>query len=399
MTDSRLNVSNRWLLPEGVDEFLPPQAIQLERLRRDLLDLFSSWGYDLVIPPLMEYLESLLVGVGNDLELETFKLIDQSTGRLMGVRADMTPQVARIDAHRLKLDSPVRLCYLDTVLHTRQEGFASSRTPLQLGAELYGHAGLESDSEMLQLMVAALRITNIENFHIDLGHVGIFRSLSKLAQLSEEQEAVLFDALQRKAKPEIESYLSTLNIDSSACAMLVSLVELSGGIEMLDEAESCLAKSGAEVQAALESLRKIARMATSRMNGVPLHFDLAELRGYRYQSGLVFAAFVPGFGQEIARGGRYDEVGRLFGRARPATGFSADLKTLMTLSAEVAGANPRAIHAPSSECERLQGFIQKLREQGERVINELPGQQGGMTALGCNRQIEKQNGNWVVVDI
>ena len=398
LSENRWDAGERWLLPEGVDEYLPYQAERLETLRRDLLNLFHSWGYELVIPPLIEYLESLLVGAGHELEIETFKLIDQSTGRLMGVRADMTPQVARIDAHRLLREAPSRLCYLDTVLLTRQDGFARSRTPLQLGAELYGHAGIESDIEMLRLMVETLRVTGLDEFYLDLGHVAVFRALARKAQLDAAQEQALFDALQRKAKSQIEEYLDTINIDASYKRMLVSLVELNGDAGVLDEARSQLAAAGDEVMQALESLQRIARVARSQLTRVPIHFDLAELRGYRYQSGVVFAAFAPGHGQEIARGGRYDEIGRLFGRPRPATGFSSDLKTLMALSPPVSYA-PRAIFAPASECEVLQRTIRELREQGECVISELPGQPGDISELGCDRRLQKLKGQWRVVEI
>jgi len=395
-SDNRWDAGERWLLPEGVEEYLPQQAERLESLRRELLNLFHSWGYELVIPPLIEYLESLLVGAGHELDIETFKLIDQSTGRLMGVRADMTPQVARIDAHRLRRESPSRLCYLDTVLLTRQDGFARSRTPLQLGAELYGHAGIESDIEMLRLMTETLRVTGLSEFYLDLGHVGIFRSLTRQAQLNDDQEQVLFDALQRKSKPEIEEYLGAINIDSELRRMLIGLIELNGDYAVLDEAQSTLAGAGRDVQQALDNLQCIARMARSQLAQVPIHFDLAELRGYRYQSGVVFAAFAPGHGQEIARGGRYDEIGRLFGRPRPATGFSSDLKTLMALSPPQTYA-PRAIFAPASECEALQRKIAQLRQQGERVIGELPGQAGTLADLGCDRRLEKNAGEWSVV--
>ena len=395
MAETRPDVTNRWLLPEGVDEFLPEQAEQLELLRRDLLDLFHAWGYELVMPPLIEYLESLLVGIGHDLDIETFKLIDQSTGRLMGVRADMTPQVARMDAHCLNREGPVRLCYMDTVLHTRQYGFARSRTPIQLGAELYGHAGIESDIEMLRLMVEVLKVTGVNKLHIDLGHVGIFRALARRARLDAEQEAFLFDALQRKAKPEIEEYLAGLDVDKKMQGYLVCLVELNGDHTVLDEAESCLAGAGPEIDSALENLRRVVRSARSQLPLTPLYFDLAELRGYHYQSGVVFAAFVPGQGQEVARGGRYDEIGRHFGRARPATGFSSDLRTLLALRPET-GYRPDAIAAPATECEALQRFVRQLRSQGERVIAELPGQSGGMQQ--CDRRIEKRDGQWVVVD-
>ncbi len=396
MHDSRLDTENRWLLPEGVDEYLPPQAAHLEALRRELLDMFFSWGYELVIPPLIEYLESLLVGAGNDLDPETFKIIDQYTGRLMGVRADMTPQVARIDAHHLSCDTPVRLCYVDAVLRTRQDGFAGSRNPLQIGAELYGHAGIDSDIEMLRLMVRTLRVVGLEYFHIDLGHVGIFRALAREAQLSTSQESMLFDALQRKAKPEIESLLVSSTISSSLRKMLTSLVDLNGGKEVLEEARRCLAKAGKDVHIALENLEKMAEAAQCQLATIQLHYDLAELRGYRYQSGVVFAAFVPRQSREIARGGRYDEIGRLFGRPRPAIGFSADLKTLLALSPTQQARSGAILAPPWSADDELRKFIRVLRDKGERVIFTLPGQQDDPAAMGCDRKIEQQGGQWVI---
>ncbi len=394
--------NNSWLLPEGIDEFLPPQAERLERLRRSLLDLYSSWGYEYVIPPMVEYLESLLVGTGTELELETFKLIDQKSGRLLGIHADMTPQVARIDAHRLNRKGPTRLCYLDAVLHTRQDGFSRGRCPLQVGAELYGHAGIESDVEVIHLMVETLRLAGLDEIHIDLGHVGIFRALARRASLTSSQEALLFNALQRKAKPEIETLLADLCNDTDARTMLLALVDLNGGRDVLEEARRLLSAAGDEVLNAVDKLQQIADFASQRMGDLSLHFDLAELRGYRYQTGVVFAAFVPGHGQEVARGGRYDDIGSVFGRARPATGFSSDLKTLMALS-DTALSRPAAIIAyPCEEREQrvaLQTFIAQLREAGERVVEFLPGQQANESETGCDRKVVEINGQWQVVEI
>ncbi len=398
MKGARLDgMSNRWLLPDAVDEFLPPQAEALERLRRELLDMFFSWGYELVMPPLIEYIESLLVGTGNDLDLETFKLIDQSTGRLLGLRADITPQVARIDAHRLQRQGPQRLCYLDPVVRTRRNGFASSRNPLQLGAELYGHAGIESDIEVLRLMVRTLRVAGLSHFHIDLGHVGIVRALAREAGLDQTQESFLFHALQRKARPEIESYLAGLSIDTACRRRLIALVDLNGGEGVFDEARSQLRGAGREVMQALESLQQMAEAAQCQFATIELHYDLAELRGYRYQSGVVFAAFVPGHGREVARGGRYDDIGRLFGRARPATGFSTDLKSLLALGS-APSVRRRAILAPPwREDDALRRLIRTLRADGERVIYTLPGQQIDLAELGCDRVIEHRDGKWVVL--
>lgn len=390
-------MSSRWLLPEAVDEFLPPQAEALERLRRELLDMFFGWGYELVIPPLIEYIESLLVGTGNDLDLETFKLIDQSTGRLLGVRADITPQAARIDSHHLMRQGPQRLCYLDSVVRTRRHGFASSRNPLQVGGELYGHAGIESDIEVLRLMVRTLRVAGLDHFHIDLGHVGIFRALAREAGLDPSQEAVLFNALQRKAKPEIETYLGGLAIDGACRQRLISLVELNGDAAVLDEARSRLRGAGREVAAALDSLHQVAEAAQCQLATIELHYDLAELRGYRYQSGVVFAAFVPGHGSEVARGGRYDDIGRLFGRARPATGFSTDLKTLLALGRAQPPRAKAILAPPWSEDDELRKLIRRLRAGGERVIYTLPGQHIDLAELDCDRLIERRDGKWAVV--
>ena len=223
-----MNKTDRWLLPEGIEEVLPEQAKRLEQLRRTLLDTYESWGYDLVMPPLIEYLESLLTGTGNDLDLQTFKLTDQLTGRLMGVRADMTPQVARIDAHQLNRETPTRLCYMGTVLHTRTDGFAGSRSPLQVGAELYGHAGIESDVEVISLMLETLAKSGVAAPFVDLGHVGIYRELVKQAGLDREQEATLFDSLQRKANTEIAEYLKDWKLDSKIASAIAALTDLNG---------------------------------------------------------------------------------------------------------------------------------------------------------------------------
>lgn len=388
--------NERWLLPEGVEEVLPAGAWRLELLRRRLLDLFSTWGYELVLPPFIEYLDSLLIGTGNDLDLQTFKLTDQLSGRLMGVRADMTPQVARIDAHHLKRETPTRLCYLGTVLRTRPEGHGGSRSPLQVGAELYGHGGIDSDVEVLRLMLATLHAAGLEQLYLDLGHVGIFRGLARQAGLSPSQEAQLFDALQRKSRPDITALLAGLPLDSALRGMLLQLADLNGGEEALAAARTVLAGASAEVHAALDNLTAIAGAVRHALPGVPLHFDLAELRGYHYHTGAVFAAYAPGSGQALAQGGRYDDIGRVFGRARPATGFSADLKTLLALStATLPGV--RGIFAPCADDPALVRQVDELRARGERVVCALPGQQGDAAAMGCDRELVLHDGRWQVV--
>ena len=390
----------RWLLPEGIEELLPPVAERLERLRRDLLALYHGWGYELVAPPLIEFLESLLTGTGNDLDLQTFKVIDQLSGRLMGVRADMTPQVARIDAHQLKRDLPVRLCYSGTVLHTQNGPFARSRSPLQIGAELFGHSGFESDLEVLSLMLETLREAAVANVHVDLGHVGIFRALVRRAQLDRAREVAFFDALQRKAIPELEAYLGAWGLADDDCEMLSALCRLNGGEEVLATADRLLRPAGDEVQRALERVHQVAAAVQHRYPDPELHIDLAELRGYHYHTGLVFSAYVAEHGQAIANGGRYDDVGRVFGRSRPATGFSADLKTLLALAVDGdAKAPPGRIFAPRSDDSALEAMIQALRETGERVICELPGQQGNAKEMGCDRRLERVGETWAVVPV
>ncbi len=391
-----MSESDRWLLPEGIEEVLPGQAERLESLRRRLLDLFQCWGYELVVPPFIEYLESLLTGSGNDLGLQTFKLIDQLSGRMMGVRADMTPQVARIEANRLQREEPVRLCYMGTVLRTVSDGFAGSRSPMQLGAELYGHAGVEADVEALCLMLEMLDSVGLSDVHLDIGHVGIFRGLARSARLSPTQESEFFDLLQRKARPEIDAYLGALDIDAELRDMLAAIATLNGGSEVLDTAAEVLRNAGQEVLDALANLRQIADVAAQRLPGTPLYYDLAELRGYHYKTGVVFAAFVPGCGQEVARGGRYDDIGAVFGRARPATGFSADLKLLMRLSGEGDHGAPSGVFAPAEDDHTLLQQIAELRRQGERVVQALPGQRGDAAAMGCDRQMNRVNGEWRV---
>ncbi len=387
---------NRWLLPEGIEDLLPDQAAQLEQLRRELLDLYRSWGYELILPPFIEYLDSLLTGSGHDLDLQTFKLIDQLSGRLLGLRADMTPQAARIDAHRLQRDAPSRLCYLGTVLRTRPDGFDGSRSPMQVGAELFGHRGAESDVEILELMVATLALTGIEDIYLDLGHVGIYRGLAHDAGLDEGQEALLFDALQRKALPEINAFLAGLDLSTAQRERLAGLATLNGGAEVLEKAQALLQGSGESALSSLEDLVRIARLATRRLPDISLHFDLAELRGYQYQTGVVFAAFVADRGQEIARGGRYDEIGKVFGRARPATGFSTDLRILMRVGNRDWPQPAGAILAPAEEDTALADKVRTLRTQGERVVQQLPGQVGSVAETGCDRVLRWSGSEWVV---
>ncbi len=392
--------NERWILPDGIDEVLPDEAAIIERKRRELLDLYAAWGYEFVIPPFVEFLDSLLTGNGSDLDLKTFKITDQLSGRMMGIRADITPQAARIDAHHIGCDAPSRLCYLGTVLHTRSDGFAGSRSPLQIGAELYGHSGVESDIEILRLMMQTLASTGVSEVYLDLGHVGVFKGLARQAGLDTAQEAALFDALQRKATPEIDQLLEDFRIDKPLANMLSQLAELNGD-DALERAQSVLAAASPEVREALDYLRRMAEQIRVWLPEVPVHFDLAELRGYHFHTGVVFAAFVPGSGKEIARGGRYDDIGRVFGRARPATGFSADLKTLIRVGerSQSAVAEAGLVFAPCSEDPAQQTLIERLRAEGRRVVCGLPGQQGGALEMGCSQTLALEQGEWRVISV
>lgn len=389
---------DRWLLPEGIEEVYPEEAARLERLRRSILDLFACWGYRLVIPPMIEFIDSLLVGTGHDLDLQTFKLIDQLSGRLMGLRADMTPQVARIDARGLHSDLPTRLCYLGTVLHTQTDHLEKSRSPMQVGAELYGHGGSASDLEIIRLMLEMMAIAGLEQVFLDLGHVGIYRSLTRQAGLDEVQEAALFEILQRKDRTELLCFVAERQLPAPVADMLVALVDLNGGDEVLETARQRLAAAGEPVRVALAELETMLAGLRRHFPALPIHFDLAELRGYHYQTGVVFAAFAPGYGREIARGGRYDDIGKAFGRARPATGFSADLKVLARLSGWVEEEGEGGyIFAPALNDADLEDAVRDLRSAGRRVIRELPGQSGGALEMGCADELRKQDGVWRVI--
>lgn len=385
-----------WLLPEGISEVLPDQAARLERLRRDLLDTFDRWGYQLVIPPFVDFLDSLLTGSGHDLDLQTFKLTDQLSGEMLGVRADMTPQVARIDAHNLKHEWPTRLCYAGTTLHTLGDPLEKTRSPMQIGAELYGHAGIESDYEVIQLMLEMLAISGVQNVHLDLGHVGIYRALVEQAGLNQQQEAELFDVLQRKARTELNELVDRFAVSAQFRAIFNALPKLNGGVEVLATAAGILDVGNPVISAALNDLQSVAGKLQRDYPALTVSFDLAELRGYHYHTGMVFAAFVPTVGREIARGGRYDNIGAVFGRARPATGFSADLKVLVSLFDGAVDTARQTVFAPAVDDSDLSQVIRDLRATGSRVVQQLPGQQGTAAQLGCSAVLEKNDRQWVL---
>lgn len=390
---------DRWLLPEGVEELLPEQAERAEILRRRLLDLYHSWGYDLIMPPLLEFTDSLLIGLGSDVDLLTFKVTDQLSGRTMGIRADITPQVARIDAHSLQREGPVRLCYAGSVLHTRPKSLLASRSPIQIGVEFYGDEGLASDSEVVLLMLETLRVAGVETITLDLGHVGIYRALVQAAALSADDEEALFDALQRKAAGDIVSVLDRAVTDTQLRDGLLQLNRLQGDIDVLKRARTIFRSAPAKVQSAIDELLAVAQCVQTRLPAVNLYFDLGELRGYHYHTGLVFAAFAPGWGQALANGGRYDHIGEVFGRARPATGFSTDLKALIALGNTQQVALRKSILAPADNDIELWRTVQELRAQGERVIHALPGQSVSSKNewTECDRQLVLRDGDWQIV--
>lgn len=395
-----MNNDERWRLPDGVEELLPAAALPLENLRRHITDLHSRWGYELVIPPLIEYLDSLLTGSGQVLDLQTFKLVDQLNGKMMGVRADMTPQVARIDSHLLQNDDVSRLFYLGSVLRTMPDAPGGSRSPLQLGAELYGHAGIESDVEIINLMLATVRMAGLESPMLDLGHVGIYRGLVAQAKLSETQEARLFDSLQRKSGPEIDEYLLSLDLCAETRAMFSALSSLSGGLDVLSSARDVLSSASKPVQDALDALDGITRLVARRNTDIQIHIDLSELRGYSYHTGVVFAVYSESHGHELARGGRYDDIGLAFGRKRPATGYSTDLKELMRVVSKPLSRNAeKGIFVTSDIGEDAWDEIERLRATGERVVIQLPGSAITAQGTGCDRRLTMQNNRWLVETI
>lgn len=385
---------DRWLLPDGVEEALPERARVLEALRRRLLDLYGSWGYEFVMPPLIEFLDSLLCGAGSDLTLQTFTLTDQFSGRALGIRADLTPQAARIDAHALRSNGPQRLCYAGTVLHARPQGLAASRAPLQVGAELFGCAAPEADVEVISLMLETLAAVGRRDVHLDIGHVGIYRSLVAGAGLDAGDEQALFEIFQRKAVPELDEFLAARVADAPARARLRALADLSGDASTLARAAKELAGGGDGVARALSELGAIGEKVRARYPHVEVFFDLCELRGYRYHSGCVFAAYVAGRSQEVAKGGRYDEVGRVFGRARPATGFSTDVKTLADIAGAALAPARGGIYAPVDGDAALDERVTALRAAGERVVRGLPGMDPDLVELKCDRRLVKGARGW-----
>ncbi|HER34520.1 MAG: ATP phosphoribosyltransferase regulatory subunit [Halothiobacillaceae bacterium] len=363
-----------WILPAGIDEVLPSQARRIERVRTRMLDTFDRWGYELVVPPMVEFIDTLLVGTGADLDLDTLKVTDGLSGRQLGVRADMTPQVARMDAHSLPPVEERRLCYIGTVIRAKTDGLGGSRAPMQVGAELFGSDAPEADVEVISLMTEALAVGGCRQMTLDLGHVGVFRSLVRAAGLDEAREDQLRDALTRKAVPEIRETLAGWSLGKRITGAIEALCSLHGPWkETLAKANRLLVDLlDGEGQAALERLATVAEAIQARVTGEVL-VDLSELHGYHYQTGLVYAAYSPRMGREIARGGRYDDIGRVFGRSRPALGFSLDLREL--LDGEDDAASRQTVYAPSRlNDEALDRAVADWRGRGYRVIttNSIP---------------------------
>ncbi|HEV8077641.1 MAG TPA: ATP phosphoribosyltransferase regulatory subunit [Marinobacter sp.] len=390
-----MTVSDRWLLPDGVEDILPPLAGQIESLRRNIMDVCQHWGYQLVIPPLIEYVESLFTGTGHDLELQTFKLTDQLTGRMMGVRADMTPQAARIDAHTLAEEGITRLCYVGHVLHTRPRHMLTGRTPIQAGCELFGSSSESADMEIISLALEALSVAGLPAIHMDLAHLAIYQNLIAAAGFDRDTEAAVFDAMGRKSLPELNVLLGNEAADSAG-GRLRRLAAVSGGRGALDQARDIVQGASAEVDAALAQLGRVADALSEQFPGIHLGFDFCELRGYNYHTGLVFAAYVPGHGDAVAKGGRYDAIGSDFGRSRPATGFSLDVRALAALGTSSRVPAQGAIWAPADPDPTLVLAIAKLRHS-DTVIRALPEDHScDPGARGCDRQLVKYQGQWIV---
>ena len=376
-----------WLLPENIADVLPSEARKIEELRRRLLDRFRSYGYELVMPPMLEYLESLLTSGGSDLNLRTFKLVDQLSGRTLGLRADITPQVSRIDAHLLNRQGVTRLCYAGNVLHTRPRGLHATRELIQIGAEIYGHAGLEADLEIQQLMLDSLRLSGLNKVRLDLSHAGVLAALLELEPAAAALGEALFDALAAKDVPSLHEL--TANLGDVPRAALRALPSLYGDESVLDEARVRLPNLPV-IGRALDDLAVLAR----RANGAELMIDLADMRGYAYHSGVMFSAYVDGVPNAVARGGRYDHVGQAYGRARPATGFSLDLREVALISP--IDARGSAVLAPWVHDEPLLAAVAKLRDAGEVVIQALPGHDHALDEFAFDRVLVERDGAWVL---
>lgn len=385
-----------WLLPDGIDDVLPEQAQLVESARRKLLDLYANWGYDLVIPPMVEFTESLLSGSGSDLDLMTFRVTDQISGRMMGIRADITPQTARMDAHSLSRQGPNRLCYAGTVLQTRPRGPLESRTPISLGVELFGELSLKADIEVIELFLKTLEVANVDSVHLDLGHVDIFRGLLADANLNPDQESRLFELLQRKAVAEIKDWVEENITDPTLKEWLNLLPTLSGDSSILQKAKIGLQGAPKTVIDALDQLEQVSSALSDK--NITIYLDLGELPGFHYHTGIVFAAYVPGHGKALGNGGRYDHVGESFGRSRPATGFAFDLKSLVEKGRFESQAKA-GIYVSADLYPDCQEIVAEYREQGQRVVQGFVGQEVNAQEINCDRQLVKQGKEYLIVKL
>jgi len=381
--------NKRWLLPDGIDELLPERAKAVENTRRQLLDECARWGFQFVIPPLVEFTDSLLVGLGADLDVITCKFADRLSGRTLGVRADITPQVARIDAHSLGEEGITRLCYAGSTLHSAPQSPMDSRSPIQLGAEIYGCASTSADLEIIDLMLALVaQATGSEGaITLDVGHVGVYEALLSQLDTGDDLSAEVFDALQRKSLPDLRA--SVAELPHSLAQTLMALTDLHGSIEVLAKARALVAESPAAL-AAIAEVEAVVAAVSREHPEVAIYIDLAELRGFQYHTGLVFAAYLPGHGSAVAKGGRYDNVGGVFGRARPATGFACDLKALADASDPIS-VRPRYIALPADLDPELAAEVVRLRQQGCVVIRSHDGQHDAR----CGEFLVKRGSKWV----
>jgi ATP phosphoribosyltransferase regulatory subunit len=383
-----------WLLPENIADVLPSEARKIEELRRLMLDTFRTYGYEMVMPPMLEYVESLLAGAGQDTDSKTFKLVDAMSGRLLGLRADMTTQVARIDAHLLNRDTVTRLCYVGSVVHTRPSGLHATREPLQIGAEIYGHAGLEADAEIQELALASLALAGFTQPRLDLSHAGVLRALLAADPLAKRDEQQLYGLLRSKDQPGLDDI--SVDYQSGTRAALLALPHLYGDVDILARAREVLpALPG--ITRALAELASLAELAGSAIGRAQVAIDLADLRGYQYESGAMFALYVQGLPNAVARGGRYDHVGEAFGRARPATGFSLDLRELARLLPTAS--RKHSIRAPWGNAPELRAKIAELRNSGEIVIQSMPGHENVQDEFECDRALVLEEGNWILKNV
>lgn len=389
---------DRWLLPDGIEEILPSEASHIESLRRLVVNLFQRYGYDYVIPPMVEFIDSLLTGSGELANLDTFKVVDQLSGKTMGMRADITPQIARMDAHSLKREGINRLCFAGHVLYTKPKSPLASRTPIQVGVELFGESSLDADKEVMSLLLETLKVTGLPQMYVDIGHVGVYRGIISTLDLSSEQQSEYRTLLQSKSISAISKWVDENTTTKLAATWLNILPTLAGTDEILAKAQGLLADAPSDVHKAIDELIELNNIIKTRFPEVKCYFDLSELRGYHYYTGLIFGAFAPGVGNALANGGRYDHVGESFGRARPATGFTVNLTAISQLNSH--NQKPAVgIYVAPSNCNEIWLEVLRLRTSGERVVMGLSNQTAPYSHQMCNRELIKQGDTFTVIPL